>query len=166
FAALPSRAAGPVIIADSTSLLIESCSPANGAIDPGETVTVSFSLKNTGTAGTTDLIATLLSTNGVLSPSSAQSYGSLVNGGFAVARSFSFIASGPCGGTITPRFHLQDGATDLGEVVFSLKLGRDLIETRTFANSSSIGIPAFGAANPYPSSISVSSIAGFVTKVT
>jgi hypothetical protein len=36
----------PVMAADSSALIAEGFSPPNGAIDPAETVTVNFTLKN------------------------------------------------------------------------------------------------------------------------
>ncbi|TAL06052.1 MAG: hypothetical protein EPO07_02530, partial [Verrucomicrobia bacterium] len=71
----------PQVVVDSAGLLVEGCAPGNGAIDPGETVTVNFTLKNIGTGNTTNLLVTLLTTNGVSDPSSAQSVGALAAGG-------------------------------------------------------------------------------------
>src|SRR5204863_7650616 len=34
-----------------------------------------------------------------------------------------FTATGPCGGSVTPMFHVQDGAIDLGTVAFNVPLG-------------------------------------------
>jgi hypothetical protein len=106
-----------------TELAAESCSPANGAIDPGETVSVSFSLQNFGGIPTTNLVATLLWTNGIMLPGAAQDYGVLTNGGSAVTRTFTFTAGGTCGGIITPVFELQDGTRNLGTVSLNLALG-------------------------------------------
>ncbi len=50
----------PRVVAGSTTLAAENCQPTNGAIDPGETVTVLFNLKNIGTAATTNLVVALL----------------------------------------------------------------------------------------------------------
>jgi hypothetical protein len=61
-----------VVVLDTTALLAEGCYPTNGAIDPGETVTVLFSLKDTGLGNTTNLVATLLPTKGVVGPSGPQ----------------------------------------------------------------------------------------------
>ena len=47
---------------------------ADGAVDPGETVAVSFSLQNFGGIPTTNLVATLLSTGGVVFPGGAQTF--------------------------------------------------------------------------------------------
>ncbi|HEX9940485.1 MAG TPA: carboxypeptidase-like regulatory domain-containing protein, partial [Thermoanaerobaculia bacterium] len=75
----------------------ETCSPSNGAIDPGEAVTVSLPVKNTGTAATVNLVGTLLSGGGVTSPGPAQTYGVVPIGGTG-SKSFTFVAAGTCGG--------------------------------------------------------------------
>jgi hypothetical protein len=111
------------VIPTGATLVAEGCTPTNGVVDPGEVVTVSFALQNTGTAPTTNLVATLLVTNGVIAPSGPQSYGALAAGGAAVARSFMFMATGACGGTILPTLQLQDGPRNLGTAAFSMTLG-------------------------------------------
>jgi len=108
---------------DTAALTAESCSPANGAIDPGETVIVQLGLRNFGSASTTNLVATLLASGGVTSPSGPQNYGALVAGGTNVTRSFTFTASGGCGTNITASLQLQDGASNLGTAVFAFTLG-------------------------------------------
>ncbi len=157
----------------SSAVTAESCSPNNGAIDPDELVTVAFSLVNAGSGDTTNLVASLLPTGGVQQPSGPQSYGVIQAGGPAVSRSFSFVPAGTCGGTVTATLHLQDGLTDLGNLTFTLRLGATASASYgPFANPASISIPAgapaatSGAASPYPSNISVSGIAGTVSKVT
>jgi hypothetical protein len=115
---------GPSIALDSASLAAESCLPANAAIDPGETVTVSFAFKNVGATSTTNLVATLLEGGGVASPSAPQTYGALAAGGGAVAQSYSFTATGACGDTIAAIFELYDGATYLGAVSVPFTLGQ------------------------------------------
>ena len=113
----------PLISGAGSALVAETCLPTNGVIDSGETVTVNFSLKNTGSLNTTNLVATLLATNGVGLPSGPQSYGVITAGGSPVGQPFTFTALGTCGGTITPTFQLQDGAANLGIVTFTLPLG-------------------------------------------
>ena len=113
----------PIVTAGSWALLTESCQPTNGAVNPGELVTVAFALEDSGLGGTTNLIATLLATNGVTLPGTPQSYGALSAGGPAVSRPFSFVAAGACGSNITAVLQLQDGAANLGTVSFSLPLG-------------------------------------------
>lgn len=159
----------PIVALDSTALTAENCGVANGAVDPGETVTLNFSLKNVGSANTANLVATLLSTNGVASPSGAQNYGSLTAGGTAVARAFTFTAGGVCGGTIRPVLQLQDGSTNLGTVNVVLPLGHTTTFTVTNVNATSIDIPVTGNSGPasvYPSGIAVSGVVGSVTKAT
>jgi hypothetical protein len=120
----PYPVAWPQVVPASTTLVAESCLPTNNAIDPGETVTVLFALQNQGSANTTNLVVTLLATNGVLAPSEPQTYGALVAGGAAVARPFTFTAQGTCGGSVTPILQLRDNAGILGTVAVSLPLGQ------------------------------------------
>ena len=115
---------GPFVVLDSTALFAEGFFPTNNAIDPGETVSLLFALKNVGGANTTNLVVTLLSTNGVTSPSGPQAYGALVANGAAASQPFTFTASGTCGGTITPTLQLQDGPTNYGMVAVSFTLGQ------------------------------------------
>ncbi len=150
----------PLIVAAGSALVAES--HPNQAIDPGETVTVSFGLANVGSAPTTNLKASLQNSGGVSSPSSVQTYGVLMNGGPAVSNSFSFVANGVNGGTVIATLQLQDGNTTLPSVSFSFALPG----TNTFANGAAITIPDHGPANPYPSTINVSGMNGVVNKVT
>jgi hypothetical protein len=113
----------PTIGLDSTSLIMEGCTPTNNAIDPGEAVTVLFSLKNTGLTSTTNLVVTLLETNGVISPSSPQTYGILGTNGLAMSQPFTFGATGSCGGTILATLQLSDGALSLGTLTAPFPLG-------------------------------------------
>jgi uncharacterized repeat protein (TIGR01451 family) len=159
----------PAVILDSTALAAENCSAANSAIDPGETVTVNFSLKNIGSGNTTNLLATLLATNGVTSPSGPQNFGALIAGGGAVTLPFTFTASGSCGGAISAVLQLQDGPDSLGSVSQSFGLGSFTAASAARTNYASIAVPASGtkgAASPFPSTISVTGVTGTVTKVT
>ena len=49
----------PTIVHAGSVITAESCLPHNGAIDPGETVTLDVTLRNTGAAATTNLVVTL-----------------------------------------------------------------------------------------------------------
>ncbi|MEP7014720.1 MAG: dockerin type I domain-containing protein [Verrucomicrobiota bacterium] len=113
----------PSIAAAGATLQAEGCSPNNAAIDPGETVTVSFCVQNTGGANTSALVGTLQASGGVTNPGGPQNYGTVVAGGASVCRSFTFTATGACGGTITASIQLQDGATNLGTVTYTFTLG-------------------------------------------
>jgi hypothetical protein len=114
----------PVIIFDSSTLVLEACSPTNNAVDPGETVTMSFGFRNTGLGNTTNLVVSLLASNGVSLPSSPQNCGVLNAGGGSCVRSFSFTATGQCGSNITLIFQLQDGGLNLGTTSTTLPLGQ------------------------------------------
>lgn len=146
-------------------LLTAENSIINGAVEPGETVTALFALRNVSGVNTTNLVATLLVTNGVTAPSAAQNYGALVNAGASASRSFTFTAAGTNGGTIFATFQVQDGSVNFGTVTFNFLLGT---ATTTLSNLSLItindanGTPA--AATPYPSVINVSGLGGSVSK--
>ncbi|HEX7176093.1 MAG TPA: proprotein convertase P-domain-containing protein, partial [Pyrinomonadaceae bacterium] len=118
-------APSPFITPAGSALTAESCPPPTDAIDPGETVTVDLTLKNTGAANTSNLVATLLPTGGVTSPSGPESYGVVVAGGPSVTKSFTFTASGAlaCGDQITATLQLQDGPDDLGAVTYTFDTG-------------------------------------------
>src|SRR5204862_852096 len=90
-----------IIIAAGATLTAESFSPPDGAIEPGERVTVSLGLANIGSQDTANLVATLQASGGVLSPSGPQSYGVLVHGGPSAARPFRFTEGAGRGGFIT-----------------------------------------------------------------
>jgi subtilisin-like proprotein convertase family protein len=155
----------PVIAAAGAQLISESCGAGNNAIDPFESVTVALALQNLGTANTTNVVATLLSTGGVTTPSGAQSYGALLAAGAPVTNNFTFTASGVCGGSVTATLSLVDGATALGTVTYTFTLGGSVETTVTRTNSASIAINDNAAASPYPSSISVTGLVGTVAKV-
>jgi hypothetical protein len=118
-------AGAAAIVSAGATLVVESCTPANGALDPGETVTVSLCVQNTGGANTTALMGTLQASGGVtnIQPPNPQNYGIVVAAGPAVCRNFTFTANGVCGGTVTATLALQDGATNLGNVTYTFTLG-------------------------------------------
>lgn len=112
----------PVVRSAGTAIVAEGCSPANGVIDAGEDVTVSFGVTNIGPGPTENLIVTLLPTGGVTFPTGPEVYGA-VDSGVTSTRNFHFSNDGTCGGSITLTFHLQDGAMDLGNFSFTYTLG-------------------------------------------
>src|SRR6185295_17925180 len=76
----------PFVTLDGAPLLTEDCSPGNGAIDPGEVVTVNVALRNIGSANTINLVATLAAAGGIIPVSAPQAYGALPSGGPAASR--------------------------------------------------------------------------------
>jgi uncharacterized repeat protein (TIGR01451 family) len=152
----------PVVVATEATLISESISPASGGLDVGETVMIDFALQNIGSRPTTNLVATLLNSNGVSGASGAQTYGALLPAGPAVAQRFTFTANGVNGGVVVARLRLTDGAEVLPEVAFTFGLGSAFAIT----NQSRITLPDQGAAtNLYPSTIFLSGIPGTVKKV-
>ena len=102
----------------------ESCA-LNHSPEPGETVTATIGLRNTGAADTSNLTATLLASGGITNPDVPQNYGALPSGGPSVSRPFSFtVSSGiACGGNVTLILRLQDGNVLLGDVNIPLRAG-------------------------------------------
>jgi|GEM_PF-454026 len=126
------------------TLLAESATPTNGAIDPGETVSVNFTLQNQGTVATTNLVATFQANTGVLAPSGQQTYGVVAGNGGSTSRPFTFTAAGTCGSNIVATLQLQDGSANLGTVSFALPLGgflTNLTQSLT-QNFDGVAVPA------------------------
>src|SRR5206468_251233 len=151
------------IVPAGSALVSESLPPPSGVIDPGETVTVIFGLRNVGNVDTTSLMATLLNTNGVTSLTGPQDYGVVAAGGSVVSKPFTFTAAGTNGGQVTAVLRLQDGANNLGTVSFVFTLG---LNVNTFANTGGAALNDRGPASPYPMTNIVSGLAGLITKVT
>jgi hypothetical protein len=123
----PGFQCGSFLASGGATITAEGCSPNNGAIDPGETVTVSFCVTNNGNQPTMNLVGTLQATGGVTSPSGPQNYGVVEPSplpGSTVCRDFTFTAANQaCGSTITATIQFQDGKSDLGAVTYSFTLG-------------------------------------------
>ncbi len=140
----------------------------DGAIDNGETVTVSLRLRNAGNVSNTNLVATLLATNGVtpLPPNIPQDYGILPPGSSFAAQQFSFTAGGTPGSTISAVLQLQDGSNLLTNTV---SYNFTLPSLLTFSSTNPIVILSDTAAAPYapyPSTIHVSGLTGILSRVT
>ena len=149
------------IQAASALLTAESFAPTNGAIEPGETVTVRLYLQNAGNVSTTNLMARLLATGGVTAPTTATlSYGVLAPGGLPSSNLFSFTAAGTNGGSIVATLQIS------GDISTNVSFTFQLPKVVTFANTNVIVIPDSGTASPYPAVITVSGVTGLVGKVT
>jgi uncharacterized repeat protein (TIGR01451 family) len=128
-----------VITNAATSFAAEGCLPGNSAVDPNESVTLNFSLRNIGGVKVTNLTATLQANGGVLAPSGPQNYGAL-DAGVTVSRPFTFTANGACGSTLVATLSLQDGADNLGTLNFSMPLGKAI--TTLSQNFEPLTVPA------------------------
>jgi photosystem II stability/assembly factor-like uncharacterized protein len=135
----------PVIHNGGITITAEGCAPANGVIDPGEDVTVSFGATNIGPGPTENLVVTLLATGGVTFPSGPQNYGVVAPGATGTGE-FHFSNNGTCAGTITLTFHLQDGDLDLGNVSIPFTLGLLVNSAPSFTeNFDAVTAPALPA---------------------
>ncbi len=162
----PPAPAVPVIVGESMTLLVETS--VNGRYDPGEFVTASFSLKNTGSMGANHLTATLLNEAGVAESGPAQDYGAMSAGSGSVSRPFSFRANGPSGGSSKARLRLNDGALSLGVVEFVFSLSADTsteVEVSSYKTANAVTIPLSGTGTPYPATIPVSGFNGAISNV-
>jgi subtilisin-like proprotein convertase family protein len=137
----------PVLAAGTATLVSESCVPANGVIDPGETVTVAFPVLNVGTGNTTNDVGTLQATGGVTAPGAAQTYGVIVAGGAPVTRNFTFTADPNmmCGTNITATVAHVDETNSLGSLVYTLPTGTVVTSTPFTENFDGVNAPALPA---------------------
>lgn len=157
----------PVVsVAAAGSLLVaESFVPPNRGLDPGETVTVTFKLQNTGNIASTNIVAELRSANGVLSLKGPQTYGVIPPNGSSVGRDFAFTVQGADASTITAVLDVYDvtatGTNALGTVSFAYQLG----EHTNFVSATAVTIPTIGQASVYPTTINVAGLQGRISKV-
>ena len=138
-------AGGPAVIdAGAVAIVSESCGIPNGLPDPGETLTVSLPLSNSGGSNTANLAATLQATGGVVSAVS-QTYGVVTAGGAAVSRNFTFTVSStlPCGNNVVLTFVVADGATTFPNVTKTYTTGANSVSlTQNFDGVTAPALPA------------------------
>ncbi len=115
----PAEVSGGVV-----SITSESCGTPNGQPDPGETLTVSLPLSNSGGTATNNLTATLQATGGV-SGAVTQTYGTIGAGAAATVRNFTFTvnANQPCGSPVTLTFVISDGSQTFANVTQTFQTG-------------------------------------------
>jgi uncharacterized repeat protein (TIGR01451 family)/uncharacterized delta-60 repeat protein len=167
---------GAFIVASGTAFVTGSENPETGVIYPNEKVTILFGLRDVAGGNTTNLVATLLQTNGVTNATASANYGVLVQNGPTKSEPFTFTAAGTNGQNITATLELTDGQRSLGTVAFGFTVGGT---TYSFTNSQPLMIFGNGSAeNPtpatntlppafgYPTVINVSGVVGSVTAVT
>ncbi len=146
-------------------IVSESKAPANGAIDPGELVSLTLNLRNAGNLPTAGDIEATLVPNANITPSgtTTQNYGAMAVGNAPVGRDFQFTANGAAGEVINVMLQISEGGnvrTD-NTVVFPFVLGSAAAGT----NSATIAIIEKGEALPYPASVDISGAVGYVNNV-
>lgn len=152
---------GSLVVPAGSALVSESFLPPNGIIDPGETVSLLFAFRASGGTNVNNVTATLLATNGIISPSGTQNYGTLIVNGPSTSRQFSFTSQGTNSQQIAATFQLQSEGNSIGTAVFTYTLGT---WTTTFFNTNPIVLNADGIASPYPSFITVTNVGGDIIK--
>jgi hypothetical protein len=147
----------PVLASSGATVTAESCLPPNNVPDPGETVTVSFCVQNSGGADTTDLVATLQPSGGVVNPPAPADFGVVTAGGPAVCRDFVFAVDPAlgCGDTLTATLSLADAGTAVGSVSQDFRTGVPIgALAQNFDGAVPPGLPsgwtASNAAGPSP----------------
>lgn len=130
-----------ILVKGGAVLAAESCLPANGVIDPGETVTVNVTVQNNGASSTDNLTAALQPTGGVATSGVTQSFGAIAPG-TAVTRPFTFVAGGSCGSTLTLTVNLSDAGQSFGAQSYNFTLGAPASNSSTFSfNGPATAIP-------------------------
>lgn len=131
-----------LILNEMPLLIDEACLPMNGAIDPGESVTIEFPLRNDGVSPTRNLTATLQPTDGITAIEQMQGYGAIAPGEPAVRRTFTFTANGVCGEERELRLNIRDGETNLGTIRYAFRLGTQSQSTQAFSyQGGTVAIP-------------------------
>ncbi len=115
----------PSLTGAGATLVGEGCAPGNGRIDPGETVTVNFCVRNVGAANTTNLIGDLDESGGVGQARDPAMFGVVVAGGPDVCADVTFTADEAlvCGDEVTASLDLEDAAADLGGLEYLFSTG-------------------------------------------
>ncbi len=139
------------LAAGATSITSESCSPANSAPDPGETVTMNFCVRNTSATSTGNIVGTLLNGDAVANAGAAQTYGVLAPGA-TLCRPFTFTANGSCGQVRQATVQFQAGTEDLGRQSYDIALGFATVVKQDFDGVTAPALPtgwlATQGANP------------------
>ena len=141
----------------------------NNSIDPGQTVTGFFVLRNDGQVAAQNVVATLVS-NQVVRPVgvSTMSYGTLYPNGASVTRPFTF--SNTLGGAASPAQLLAVILNLQATAMTNASVTNVLLTTASYANTDYLAIPSQSTALPYPAVLTVTNpgVAGanLISKVT
>jgi hypothetical protein len=135
---------GPNVFATNYSIASENCGAGSGALDAGEGVTLSVTLRNFSPAPTTSLTATLLNTGGVTNSSGAQNYGVLSPASPAAARNYGFVVDPTmtAGDVLTLTFALQDNGTPLPPATLTIVLSQRERLRENFDGVAATALPA------------------------
>lgn len=132
----------PIASSPGSTVIAESCGTGL-VLDPQDHITVSLPITNTGNLATTNLVATLQNTGGIIFPTAPQSYGIIAPGNNA-SNNFSFFVdnSVTCGETVTLTWDLLDGINNLGTIVQVMPVGAASLVPTISENFDAVAIPA------------------------
>jgi hypothetical protein len=135
---------GPNVFATNYSIASENCGAGSGALDAGEGVTLSVTLRNFSPTPTTSLTSTLLNTGGVTNSSGAQNYGVLSPASPAAARNYAFVVDPTmkAGDILTLTFALQDNGTPLPPATMTIVLSQRERLRENFDSVAATALPA------------------------
>jgi uncharacterized delta-60 repeat protein/uncharacterized repeat protein (TIGR01451 family) len=153
-----------IIVGAGSALIFESLF-TNNVIDPGETVTMLFALRNAGVVDADNVTAFLVYSNGISHTNvQVQNYGALLAGGDSASRAFTFKATNAAPGTrITATLLITNNGLYLGPVSFDFTIGQQNIP---FQNANQIIINDNTNASPYPATLTVSGVGGTINGLT
>ncbi len=130
-------------------LSAEDCAPGNGAIDPGELVTMSFPLSNLGPFDAENVQACLLPDPRIVPVGGVcTNYGNIRAAGPQVFRSFMFRVEGVCGDTVRPVIALAEGGIEIGRITNLFRLGFRPDGTDVCCVPTDLAVTATGAPDP------------------
>lgn len=93
-----------------TTIIAENGVSGNGVMEPGETVTVNFGLKNKGNTNSGDVRVALLNAGGIVNSGETQAYGEIAAGAAAIKNfTFTIPANASCGSQVSLTFRVDDG---------------------------------------------------------
>lgn len=114
----------PPAIADDWRLVAENCSAPNGAVDPGETVTVELRVRHGGFhTELTGITAAVLPGGGVYSPSAPQVLSTLSTVGSPQWLPFTFSAGSDCGSNLLVSVVFSENGTSRGHSTLRIPIG-------------------------------------------
>lgn len=131
------------VIGKDATLVREGYAPANHVIDPGETVTVRFNVRNAGFSSSSNAVVTLLAQGGVSSPDSPQSLGTLAAQTDTYV-DFSFTANAALGEQLSTVIQIAEASKVYGSFSNSFTIGemRNSFWTQNFDSVTAPNLPS------------------------
>jgi uncharacterized repeat protein (TIGR01451 family) len=158
---------GAFVRGNEATLVAESCTPFNRAIDPGETVTLQCVFENVGSSDALNAIAELVSDPAIKSSGPAQKLGQISANGGRATNSFTLTVNPDlvCGRAFVARFAVRADAGMASVAEFPVRLGHEVITQSSLTNDAPIVLANVGPAGTYPSPLLVAGLSGTLSKV-